>query len=439
MVSAFAVPASIQSLSPLVTARVAGVFFLAAAFGGLIPGQGSTSYAGQIVLAGANLVVCVITFLLPWQRWSTRAPLTLAVPAFTAMAAAVMLKVYNPHTLSMYFVVVYVWIGVAQNPGTSLRMAPLGLFAYALPMYISEGGDAALAAVEIIPVSVTVGECLAWLSRRLRMAEARDDGRVVEMRELLEVAEQLSWQTDPVEAHALIARAGARLCHAGATALWVKDEGGQYRLSATCNWPGAPKVPDRRALPPEFPFAALQESPLITLPLAQMDESGFGLALPPSKVMLLALRGLGHMCGILVIAGPEVGRDAQAFERQIMLAFAKQAGVLLDRVEAVESLRSDSLRDELTGLANRRLADRRLADVRVGDALVVLDLDHFKELNDTQGHAAGDELLRRFGGDIRSSLRDSDFAARIGGDEFMLYLPGAGMGATAVVERLRQR
>ncbi|HEY0710640.1 MAG TPA: GGDEF domain-containing protein [Polyangia bacterium] len=423
----------------MITARVAAVFFLAAAFGTLVPGPGSSSYAWQIALCLACLLAGGITFALPWQRWSARATLILAIPAFTALSAAVVLKAYNPQTLAMYFVVVYVWIGVAQPPGTSVRMAPIGALAYVLPMYVGEGAEAALAAIEVIPVSVIVGECLAWLARRLRMAEARDDGRVTEMRELLEVAEQLSWQTDPDEAHALIARAGARLCHAGATALWVMDEAGAYRLTATCNWPGAPAVPDRRVLPEAFPLAALQDNPIIALPPAQVAEPGFGLALPPTGVMLLALRGLGHMRGILVVAGPEAGRDAHAFERQIMLAFAKQAGVLLDRVEAVENLRSDSLRDELTGLPNRRLADRRLADVRVGGALVVLDLDHFKELNDTQGHAAGDELLRRFGADIRGSLRDSDFAARIGGDEFMLYLPGAGLGANAVVERLRQR
>jgi diguanylate cyclase (GGDEF)-like protein len=75
----------------------------------------------------------------------------------------------------------------------------------------------------------------------------------------------------------------------------------------------------------------------------------------------------------------------------------------------------------------------------VGDSLAVLDLDHFKELNDTAGHAAGDECLRRFAADVRATLRESDYAARLGGDEFLLVLPNAGAGAQAVVERLRRR
>jgi diguanylate cyclase (GGDEF)-like protein len=88
-------------------------------------------------------------------------------------------------------------------------------------------------------------------------------------------------------------------------------------------------------------------------------------------------------------------------------------------------------RDPLTGLANRRAFDRTLADLRdphaVGErgALIVVDLDHFKQVNDTLGHQRGDEVLREVARQIRLRVRDADLVARLGGDEFAIVLPGA--------------
>jgi diguanylate cyclase (GGDEF)-like protein len=97
------------------------------------------------------------------------------------------------------------------------------------------------------------------------------------------------------------------------------------------------------------------------------------------------------------------------------------------------------LRDELTGLGNRRASNRALAGLRPGDAVAMLDRDGFKDLNDTLGHAAGDDVLRRFAAVLSASLRDEDVAVRFGGDEFLMVLRGAGEQAQAIVERLTSR
>ena len=95
--------------------------------------------------------------------------------------------------------------------------------------------------------------------------------------------------------------------------------------------------------------------------------------------------------------------------------------------------------DELTGLANRRSLNSAMA---TGDtshsALVMLDLDHFKHVNDTLGHPAGDAALKHLAKLLRSALRGGDVAARIGGEEFAVWLPGADLAlAVEVAERLR--
>lgn len=101
--------------------------------------------------------------------------------------------------------------------------------------------------------------------------------------------------------------------------------------------------------------------------------------------------------------------------------------------------------DELTGLCNRRnflrLASRALAELRSGGqhGLALLDLDHFKRINDVHGHAAGDRVLQTFASVARACLRDGDVVARYGGEEFVLLLPNTDADQfSACCERLRE-
>jgi len=115
---------------------------------------------------------------------------------------------------------------------------------------------------------------------------------------------------------------------------------------------------------------------------------------------------------------------------------------LLHRVEAEERLRHSALTDDLTGLPNRRalleeVGERQRAG-RGSLAMLFIDLDRFKVMNDQLGHGAGDKVLQVIADRIRTSLRPADFAARLGGDEFVVLLEDAegGLGAVAAANRL---
>ena len=131
-----------------------------------------------------------------------------------------------------------------------------------------------------------------------------------------------------------------------------------------------------------------------------------------------------------------------------VLAAGILVAILKKRVETLVERLSDSAKtDSLTGLLNRRGFDEcfryELERARRGSrrlSLVLLDLDHFKEVNDRLGHAAGDGALERLGAVLTANKRQLDTAARVGGEEFALLLPESDAeGAFALCERVRHR
>lgn len=136
----------------------------------------------------------------------------------------------------------------------------------------------------------------------------------------------------------------------------------------------------------------------------------------------------------------------------VMLAFALMSVGALRRAFAREAAYRDELRilagtDELTGIANRRellsgLSREIAASLRTDRplAFALVDIDHFKRVNDAYGHPAGDEVIRKVARAALAAVRGCDLVGRIGGEEFAIVLPGAGVAqAYEICERLRQR
>lgn len=117
----------------------------------------------------------------------------------------------------------------------------------------------------------------------------------------------------------------------------------------------------------------------------------------------------------------------------------------LDYRDKLEQQRHKALLDPLTGLPNRAAWNERLAlehgrlqQTGTGLLLAILDLDHFKSINDTYGHQAGDKVLKIIANVLRKGLRGDDFIARFGGEEFALLMPGSDLsGGSRLLERLR--
>jgi diguanylate cyclase (GGDEF)-like protein len=162
----------------------------------------------------------------------------------------------------------------------------------------------------------------------------------------------------------------------------------------------------------------------------------------PASAVCVPLSFMGRSVGVLHATS---SIEAPLEERKIvdLESLALHAGTRTGTVRAFRRTQLEALTDSLTDLLNRRALEPELRDlVKLGQrfSLIMADLDHFKKLNDTFGHRAGDRALRTFAETVRGALRSGDRAARWGGEEFVIVLHGAGAEqAQEWTQRLRQR
>lgn len=178
------------------------------------------------------------------------------------------------------------------------------------------------------------------------------------------------------------------------------------------------------------------------VPAFLFEDAPSGLA----SVALLPLLHHGRFIGSLNLGSRDAQRFVAGSSTDFLERLAALVAVCLDSALATERLKLAGLTDVLTGVHNRRYFESRcleevLAARRNGQPLVCMfiDVDHFKKLNDTLGHQAGDEVLRYVANLVKVQLRGSDVVARYGGEEFVVLLPATpGLAGLETAERIRR-
>jgi two-component system, cell cycle response regulator len=206
----------------------------------------------------------------------------------------------------------------------------------------------------------------------------------------------------------------------------------------------SPQLP---ALPvsPVVDDAAQLRATLLPAALKSADEPWLTGLLPDAhNIVVTPMYAEGGCLGVLVFE--HGARRGSRIERRLLTIierFASHAALALRNATLLERVQQAASTDALTGIANRRAfeeaLDREVArSARTGEpvSLVMLDLDHFKVLNDTHGHQMGDEVLREVAAALSAHCRDMDVAARYGGEEFTVILPNCG---TEEIEASAQR
>jgi diguanylate cyclase (GGDEF)-like protein/PAS domain S-box-containing protein len=271
---------------------------------------------------------------------------------------------------------------------------------------------------------------------------AREMSHLAETGELLESCQSLD------EAYAVIGRVAEPLFAGDAGAVYALASSGTA-AEAVATW-GSP-APTRSVFSPTDCWALRRGrlyvvhdgEPELRCPHVE-EPIGGGVICAPLAAQTETL-GLLHLQLRRRATGK--ARAALLADRQRLVeTLGEQVALALANIRLRATLREQSSRDALTGLFNRRYMEetldrelRRAAREGYSLGLLLADLDHFKELNDAFGHAAGDETLRRIGSYLGGAVRGEDIACRFGGEEFVVILPKASLADTQLrAEALRK-
>ena len=511
---------------------------LVASSAALLPASpGSSPLAVEGV--GALALSCgIVIGLLPWQQWRRAATLWLMPVAFVCIGAYNVATHADGFRYGLFYMVVFVWLGLGHRPGMSLRFAPMLVAAYVAPIYIVGETTPGLSSTAFaVPIVLLMGETVSWVAAQLRASELQVRASEERFRALVRhaadvitvvdedgiisyesppITDVLGWRPDervgtfasdrvhPDDRRALAAgmaqlrddpdlvvRVEVRVRHLDGTYRWCStairnllhepsvrgfvcnshDVTEQHRAADAL----ADSETSFRML-----FAA-NPRPMWVYDLATLEflevngaaERHYGYSRteflgkritdirPPEDVPALieSIKGVratidtaSHVRHVL-----KDGRIIDVDITSHRLMFAGRDAVLVDVHDVTEQnalegqLRHQAFHDPLTGLANRPLFNDRVdhaLDVarltRRGIAILLLDLDRFKTINDSLGHSTGDELLVAVGERIVRCLRSGDTAARLGGDEFVILLEDVGelseatSLATRIIEELSE-
>ena len=416
--------------------RAAAVVFLAA--GLLALAVGLFGLDGDVPTIGITAALATVfgsvCLLLPWQRWPVRAQLVIPLFAFAVFALGGVLAQGTPAPYLAMLPLPFVFVGFTQPPGTSSLLAPIGAIALVVAGRFDISGVLVTTLLFALPMSVIVGEAIALAQARRARAEAR-------VERLLEAVRVLARVDDARNGAHLVAALAAELLDADAVAVLLADRPTSRRYL-------------NRAF---FGHPALAEAAPLLLDGLGPDEilpkTSTQFLVDPAKVKSLAhsaacVRALaivplpgdgGATVGVVIAMWTASRRRLPASARQAAELLSEEAGRMFQRLWDTAALAHDAETDPLTQLANRRTFTRALQTMQPGDALVIVDLDHFKGVNDRYGHQAGDITLRLLARCLRETCRQVDCVARYGGEEFAVVLPDAGAtGALTMLHRVRR-
>jgi diguanylate cyclase (GGDEF)-like protein/PAS domain S-box-containing protein len=381
--------ASTMEMTPSRAGRLAALLYLVCgplvAIGSVcLPDLGGENRPWLFGLAMLAVLSGAAIWFVPWDRWGRSSTLWLLPPTFALIASFDAFAGRGNYGYGVFFFVSFAWIGLSHRPGTALRFAPLAVGAYLVPLVLEGQRVASLTTVAYVaPCWVLVGEAVAFVSERL-----------VRSRDLL------------------------RERAVGLHALFVKSPHPMFVHDLLTGR-----------------FLEVNEVAITHYGYTRQEFLEMGIAdlSPHHAADEQANRASTGMlsCRHVVKDGRDIDVELSSHEvpfagRQAMLVAVQD---VTERNMLERELRHQAFHDSLTGLANRALfADRvshavsRRARNGAGVAVVMLDLDDFKTINDSLGHSAGDALLLAAARRLRECIRASDTAARLGGDEFAILL-----------------
>jgi diguanylate cyclase (GGDEF)-like protein len=388
------------------------------------------------VLTGLDLVTALAAFLLPWERWNPRWTFTLGVVALGLHTAFAVVGALPAAVTVAYLVVGAVWVGAFHPRRFAVLLCAVGVPAYVLPLAAQGAPAEDLVIAPVVAVVIVFVALAVEHGVRLHRTEHALAERYAQQLHAVAVAGRSISQLEP-----------DRILDAGLDA--VRSLGFRWAALELVEQDGATLLvrsdagtsSTTRPLPLLRSLVDEATTPRLVSPVEMAGIAATELLPGEDKRVAAAVIDADLADGVLVAGYPTDHPAPRGLLESVDL-IAQHLGSALATARTFERVQAErhqhaaaALRDELTGLGNRRAIDTALADLREGDVVVLLDLDHFKQVNDQHGHAVGDAVLRAVGAYLRSTVRRADDVGRIGGEEFLLLLRDV-EDAVAAVERL---
>lgn len=271
-----------------------------------------------------------------------------------------------------------------------------------------------------MPLALGVAVVFELHSVLLDRQSALDDA-VFQLRALRQVARLLSSVHSTDETEQLVLDFMAEVFFA-----WW---GCLYRPAGVMHEPHAFRALDDSRRPEPTDRAPIDR--LLPVGSAAQEVSGeLALLLPQGTQLVVPVDAGAERMGIVALGRRISGKDYGRAEHELASTLAFAAAIALKNAELVEQLHSAATTDGLTGLPNRRALEQRLeAELsrclrhQIRSSIILIDVDHFKAINDSLGHAAGDRLLVLISTTLKQQARTLDVVGRLGGDEFLALLP----------------
>jgi diguanylate cyclase (GGDEF)-like protein len=429
---------------------VAGVLTIVTAF---LPSGQRVDRPLVTALGLIAIALAAIVRALPWARWPARATLSLPMAGLALIAFGNRFGGVSPYTYATYFVVVFCWIGLSQPRWSSARLCVPAAVAYLAPLLTVRHPDASAisSVVPALGVALLVGETVAWAiaehsraREQLEMARAEADHRS----ELLRSVARAAGTIGALDSDAVLAGVVDTLIGLGfdiANFCLFDDSSGTYTVAHARGVPDAYSGSPQPATQGMPALVRQRRTAIVVDDYPSHPHAVQALVDAGIKSAIAAPVWMQSRIAAVLVAGKRAGGTTQVEDVEAFELLAGQAGLALENAQRFEEerrarqvLAEVSLRDELTGVGNRRHAVALLRAVAPGDAVVMIDLDHFKLVNDSDGHAAGDHVLVALADYLRRSVRDADLVARYGGEEFLVVLKEVGTRARWAAERLSQ-
>ena len=375
------------------------------------------------------LVAGVVAALLPWDRWPRWALYSQTLAGMGLIALAARTTTAIDHYLPV-FIVLLVFVGVTQSATLVLWTAPVTVAAFA----IGANGQADVRTVVNFAISLAVGEAVS-LAIWAFATSWRESTHQAEW--LLQASHSLARTKSVAETAGLLEHSANELLGADLTFTLVADPLDPSRMLTVL--PTPPGLPDPIAIDLTHltgVAVALQSRQPVFVADASDDDrltTQFVERIGCTSALVVPLYGEGEALGVVGFCWRERQRSVPEWSLTTVTLLAVEAGLVLERQQTTQRVEVAAATDPLTGVLNRRELERRLEHLRAGDGVLLVDVDDFKAVNDTQGHAAGDRLLQSLASCLTDVCRHDDWCGRLGGDEFVLILRGCGDGGARLV------